>query len=77
MTEMQTVIGRIQLQRMPAWTEARQRNTQAITDACSEFELIRTWNYPVTWHMHAINITALLDQKSSKTVGHEIVSCQR
>ena len=46
MTEMQAVIGRIQLQRMPAWTEARQRNTQAITDACSEFELIRTPEVP-------------------------------
>ena len=46
MTEMQAVIGRIQLQRMPAWTEARQRNTQAITDACSEFELIRTPELP-------------------------------
>ena len=46
MTEMQAVIGRIQLQRMPAWTEARQRNTQAITDACSEFEVIRTPELP-------------------------------
>lgn len=46
MTEMQAVIGRIQLQRMPAWTEARQRNTQAITDACSEFELVRTPEVP-------------------------------
>jgi dTDP-4-amino-4,6-dideoxygalactose transaminase len=46
MTEMQAVIGRIQLQRMPAWTEARQRNTRAITDACSEFELIRTPEVP-------------------------------
>lgn len=46
MTEMQAVIGRIQLQRMPAWTEARQCNTQAITDACSEFEVIRTPEVP-------------------------------
>lgn len=46
MTEMQAVIGRIQLQRMPAWTETRQRNTQAITDACSEFELVRTPEVP-------------------------------
>ena len=52
MTEMQAVIGRIQLQRMPAWTEARQRNTQAITDACSEFELIRTPEVP-SYMVHA------------------------
>ncbi|HEA54245.1 hypothetical protein LCGC14_0461250 [marine sediment metagenome] len=32
MTEMQGVIGRIQLSRMPQWREARQRNAKAIWD---------------------------------------------
>lgn len=42
MMEMQAVIGRIQLKRMNAWTAARQQNTAAITEACSEFSVVRT-----------------------------------
>lgn len=34
MTEMQAVIGRIQLARMDEWTAARTENAQAIIDAC-------------------------------------------
>ncbi|MDN7136774.1 DegT/DnrJ/EryC1/StrS aminotransferase family protein [Pseudidiomarina sp. 1ASP75-14] len=42
MMEMQAAIGRIQLRRMNDWTAARQRNTAAITKACSEFSVVRT-----------------------------------
>ncbi|MEA3587663.1 DegT/DnrJ/EryC1/StrS aminotransferase family protein [Pseudidiomarina sp. 1APP75-27a] len=42
MMEMQAAIGRIQLRRMSDWTAARQRNTAAINDACSEFSVVRT-----------------------------------
>ncbi|WP_404401791.1 DegT/DnrJ/EryC1/StrS aminotransferase family protein [Idiomarina seosinensis] len=42
MMEMQAAIGRIQLKRMASWTAARQRNTAAITDACSVFSVVRT-----------------------------------
>lgn len=42
MMEMQAAIGRIQLKRMVSWTAARQRNTAALTNACSEFSVVRT-----------------------------------
>tara|TARA_R100000935_G_scaffold4427_1_gene10478 strand:+ start:27646 stop:28866 length:1221 start_codon:yes stop_codon:yes gene_type:complete len=38
MTEMQAVIGRIQLTRMPDWTAKRSANAQAILDACAQWE---------------------------------------
>ena len=38
MTEMQAVIGRIQLTRMPDWTAKRTVNAQTILDACSTWE---------------------------------------
>uniref|UniRef100_UPI0030DB55D7 DegT/DnrJ/EryC1/StrS family aminotransferase n=1 Tax=uncultured Psychrobacter sp. TaxID=259303 RepID=UPI0030DB55D7 len=37
MTEMQAVIGRIQLTRMSDWTEKRTQNAQAILDACTRW----------------------------------------
>lgn len=42
MMEMQAVIGRIQLKRMPEWTAKRQAYAAQITKACSEFSVIRT-----------------------------------
>ena len=41
MTEMQAAIGRIQLRRMPEWTEKRQANTNAIWSAAGECKLLR------------------------------------
>ena len=41
MLEMQAVIGRIQLQRMPEWAAARKRNAEAIWAACREFSALR------------------------------------
>ncbi|WP_201548525.1 DegT/DnrJ/EryC1/StrS family aminotransferase [Psychrobacter fjordensis] len=38
MTEMQGVIGRIQLERMSDWTAKRTANAQAILDACADWE---------------------------------------
>ena len=38
MTEMQAVLGRIQLTRMPDWTAKRTVNAQAILDACATWE---------------------------------------
>jgi dTDP-4-amino-4,6-dideoxygalactose transaminase len=42
MTEMQAAIGRIQLQRMPAWTNKRQSNANAIDKAAKLSPLVRT-----------------------------------
>jgi dTDP-4-amino-4,6-dideoxygalactose transaminase len=42
MTEMQAVIGRIQLQRMPQWTKTRQANALAIDEAVKLSPLVRT-----------------------------------
>lgn len=41
MLEMQAVVGRIQLRRMPSWTEARTRHAQAIWDACRPHAAVR------------------------------------
>lgn len=38
MTEMQAVLGRIQLTRMPDWTAKRMANAQAILDTCAKWE---------------------------------------
>ena len=38
MTEMQAILGRIQLTRMPDWTAKRTANAQAILDACAKWE---------------------------------------
>ena len=38
MTEMQAVLGRIQLTRMPEWTAKRTANAQAILDICAKWE---------------------------------------
>ncbi|OQX33288.1 MAG: aminotransferase [Oceanospirillales bacterium LUC14_002_19_P2] len=40
-TEMQSVIGRGQLKRLPEWTRQRQANAAAITEACREFAALR------------------------------------
>lgn len=39
MTEMQAVLGRIQLTRMPEWTAKRTANAQAILDTCAQWEV--------------------------------------
>jgi dTDP-4-amino-4,6-dideoxygalactose transaminase len=41
MLEMQSVIGRIQLQRMPEWAAARMRNSESIWAVCRKFEALR------------------------------------
>ncbi len=41
MLEMQAVIGRIQLSRMPEWAAARKRNAQTIWDVCAQFTALR------------------------------------
>jgi len=41
MIEMQAVIGRIQLRRMPEWTKRRGDNARRILNACREFSAIR------------------------------------
>lgn len=46
MMEMQAVIGRIQLQRMPAWTAARTRNAETILAAAAGFSALRVPHYP-------------------------------
>ncbi|WGW00527.1 DegT/DnrJ/EryC1/StrS aminotransferase family protein [Vibrio sp. YMD68] len=46
MTEMQAVIGRIQLKRMHFWTLKRQENANKISGAISEFDLVRLVNVP-------------------------------
>lgn len=47
LTEIQAVIGRIQLTRMAEWTEKRTANAQAILDACKPWEEKGYLNVPV------------------------------
>jgi dTDP-4-amino-4,6-dideoxygalactose transaminase len=46
LTEMQSAIGRIQLQRMPAWSKARNNNAAKIELALAKFNLIRLASVP-------------------------------
>ncbi|KJG09222.1 DegT/DnrJ/EryC1/StrS aminotransferase family protein [Photobacterium kishitanii] len=46
MTEMQGVIGRIQLTRMSEWTQKRQHHGKMLDDAVAEFDIIRTVEIP-------------------------------
>ncbi|MCG7538902.1 DegT/DnrJ/EryC1/StrS aminotransferase family protein [Pseudoalteromonas sp. OF7H-1] len=46
MTEMQAVIGRIQLTRMSDWTAKRQNNAQAIDQVAKAFNVVRTVRVP-------------------------------
>ncbi|MFT5716039.1 MAG: dTDP-4-amino-4,6-dideoxygalactose transaminase [Oleiphilaceae bacterium] len=46
MTEMQAVIGRIQLTRMKDWTAKRQANGKAIDNAVSDLSVVRTVQVP-------------------------------
>jgi dTDP-4-amino-4,6-dideoxygalactose transaminase len=41
MLEMQAVLGRIQLKRMPEWAAARRRNAEAVWAACRQFDALR------------------------------------
>jgi dTDP-4-amino-4,6-dideoxygalactose transaminase len=41
MLEMQAVIGRIQLKRMPEWTKARQNNAEKILAICRNYDFLR------------------------------------
>ena len=41
MLETQAVLGRLQLQKMPAWTAQRQSNARQITDSCKRFPVVR------------------------------------
>ncbi|NOH80806.1 DegT/DnrJ/EryC1/StrS aminotransferase family protein [Vibrio sp. RE86] len=46
MTEMQAVIGRIQIRRMAEWTAKRQKNASAIEAAVSELPIVRSVEIP-------------------------------
>ncbi|MES2908399.1 MAG: DegT/DnrJ/EryC1/StrS aminotransferase family protein [Pseudomonadota bacterium] len=46
MLEVQGVIGRIQLQRISSWQQARQRNAEAILAACAELPALRVPQVP-------------------------------
>lgn len=46
LTEMQSVIGRIQLQRMSEWTALRQQYAADIEDVCCEFDALRVPEKP-------------------------------
>jgi len=54
MMEMQAVIGRIQLKRMPDWTVRRTHNALAIWDACRQFAALRVpqFTYEACVHAH-------------------------
>ena len=47
LTEMQSVIGRIQLTRMPEWTAQRSKNAHAILQACKPWEAKGYLNVPI------------------------------
>ncbi len=46
LTEMQSAIGRIQLQRMPEWSRLRSERAACLNSACAEFDSIRIPSVP-------------------------------
>lgn len=46
MTEMQAVIGRIQLRRMQTWTQVRQEHAKLIDEVASQFNVVRIVDVP-------------------------------
>lgn len=46
LTEMQSAIGRIQLQRMPNWTARRQSNAEQIDRVCNGYDALRVPKIP-------------------------------
>ena len=48
LTEMQSAIGRIQLQRMPLWTKARQENAEQINEICRQYPWLEVPVLPTT-----------------------------
>lgn len=80
MTEMQAVIGRIQLTRMDAWTKARNRHAQMLEQICSEFSIVHVPKTP-DYMQHAqykfycfVNTDKLKDGWSRDRIVEEIVS---
>jgi len=53
MTELQAVIGRVQLKKMPKWHAARKRNAEAILDTCEGFPSLLRVARPVAGIEHA------------------------
>lgn len=53
MTELQAVIGRIQLRRMDDWTAARTANAERILDTCRGLPALRVPNLAQTGSVHA------------------------
>lgn len=79
MTEMQGVIGRIQLKRMQEWTSARQSNGAAIDEVAEKFSVLRTVKVP-DYICHAeykhylfVNTEFLADGWSRDRIVDEIV----
>ncbi|UTZ40133.1 DegT/DnrJ/EryC1/StrS family aminotransferase [Vibrio campbellii] len=52
MTELQAVIGRIQLKKMQCWTQSRQKNAAIIDEIAKQFEVVRTVKVP-EYSLHA------------------------
>lgn len=80
MTEMQAVIGRIQLTRMSAWTKARNEHAQMLEHVCSEFSIVRVPKTP-DYMQHAqykfycfVNPDNLKEGWSRDRIVEEIVS---
>ncbi len=47
LTEIQSAIGRIQLQRMPEWTRLRRQHAASINSICQEFKALRVPEIPL------------------------------
>ncbi len=80
MTEMQAVIGRIQLTRMSEWTKARNEHAQMLEEVCSEFSIVRVPKTP-NYMQHAqykfycfVNPDNLKEGWSRDRIVEEIVS---
>jgi dTDP-4-amino-4,6-dideoxygalactose transaminase len=66
MLEMQAVIGRIQLRKMPHWHQVRLKNTEKIWNVAREFDSLRVGNIPSEFEHGAYKCYVYVQPKNLK-----------
>ena len=77
LTEIQSALGRIQLKRLPEWSNARKRNALIFAEALRDIEVVRVPLPLMDLIMLGISSTLLLNLIILRPVGVAIESCMR
>ena len=79
MIEIQAVIGRIQLKRLPEWTARRQANSKAIHVVAAEFDVVRSVEVPSHLehacyrHYLFVNLESLAENWTRDRIVEEVI----